>query len=922
MEAPESALRAFHEGRMTPEDGKAFIEDVQAGRVTVPEWFEMPSAEPAPEPTFADSLTMSPDMQGMDQEPMAMASGSVEAPAPAVKEEAPWPNEIGGTPVLGKEYYDAYYYRNLDQDMRREVEQAIESGEYVLPEGVKLNKPREPGYIDSAIGLISGGDKNEGRSRDLPNVMDAPEMRSTAGFVATTAGTEERAQIAAAQGMEMRKPDFHGRPILYSPSTDQEYTIPAGMDTADALGTAMTMIPYGKAIRGLSAAPKFIKGLSSVPKLAKSMPFVSTPTKLLSAVVRGATVDAGIEALQETVGGDFDPLAPVIGGSLSLAGRLIGKGFEAMSKRGYAKVLVDARNGDQAAIAKAKQLYAQDPEGMKQAADTMRVRGSATDAPVDLRSDPKNTLNEVVRGRGDLEDLARDMQANPKAIEALEANDLIDDIPTKAMIDPKDYRSRELFDAAGLSPEQQDGLKTAGEKIKKIFTDVFKVDSDMVQQSKNIKQFMEGEVMALERVSDDLYAKHLPNIPKDATATAGSTLHYLQGKYEKVKRPTKKGYKIKDGVEQPKALTSFEEEVVANLKMGKQVKTKKSKDPFGVGVKETTLDTQKAPASYFELDRLRKKAGDIIGDTTDAFSNADRAAAKKLYKSLRVDQDAAAQKMLDDGLITKETFDGLKTASDLVKQRKDVEDGMKFLFGKQLAKDLEGAKNVDKMKASKFEERIEALPTEQHKRDYMAGSFLSMFGEKAGKLNVEKFGDMWSQIEDTPRILKMMDKYLPKGSVKKIKEMGEISKAVYSTTKDLTQGATKGTIDEIVNKKMGLLSSILMKGGIAVGSSGLVGVVQKVPGLRGSGSVALSVGLLNTVRDIFSGRKDLLLDYAMDLIQSPELKALLRTDLSKEKIKAASRSKKLIIMARQAGIATDHIELERFLNSSVRAYRD
>jgi hypothetical protein len=60
----------------------------------------------------------------------------------------------------------------------------------------------------------------------------------------------------------------------------------------------------------------------------------------------------------------------------------------------------------------------------------------------------------------------------------------------------------------------------------------------------------------------------------------------------------------------------------------------------------------------------------------------------------------------------------------------------------------------------------------------------------------------------------------------------------------------------------------------------------------------------------------------LEPLASPELKALLRTDLSKEKIKAASRSKKLIIMARQAGIATDHIELERFLNSSVRAYRD
>jgi hypothetical protein len=278
--------------------------------------------------------------------------------------------------------------------------------------------------------------------------------------------------------------------------------------------------------------------------------------------------------------------------------------------------------------------------------------------------------------------------------------------------------------------------------------------------------------------------------------------------------------------------------------------------------------------------------------------------------------------MLDDGLITKETHEGLMKASGLVKQRKEVEDSMKYLFGKQLAKDLEVGKTADKMKASKFEQRIEALPSEQHKRDYMAGSLLSMFGNKAGKLNVEKFGDMWAQIEDTPRLLKMMDKYLPPGSVKQIKEIGEISKAVYDTTKVTTTGASEATIDKIVNKKLGMLGSILMKGGIAVGSSGLVGGVQKVPGLGGSGSVALSVGLLNTVRDMVSGRKDFLLNDAMELIQSPELKALLKTDLSKANIKAASKSKKLIIMARQAGLAKDSVELERFLLSSIRAERN
>jgi len=151
------------------------------------------------------------------------------------------------------------------------------------------------------------------------------------------------------------------------------------------------------------------------------------------------------------------------------------------------------------------------------------------------------------------------------------------------------------------------------------------------------------------------------------------------------------------------------------------------------------------PKNYFTYDETRKLVGaKTRGETV--FSDADKGLAKEYYKRLTQDQNAVAEALGHRDLVDQ--------AKALVKQRKDLEDQMIDLFGKQIDRSFvtramrPALSVISKADSDKLVNLINNIPKE-FRQDVIVSGLTSMFSRANadGAFNPKLFANFMSGLE-------------------------------------------------------------------------------------------------------------------------------------------------------------------------------
>jgi hypothetical protein len=208
-----------------------------------------------------------------------------------------------------------------------------------------------------------------------------------------------------------------------------------------------------------------------------------------------------------------------------------------------------------------------------------------------------------------------------------------------------------------------------------------------------------------------------------------------------------------------------------------------------------------------KIDQVRREIGQAIGKGSGNFKDVETGLNKALYARLTKDQDLIAENVGGDALAVSDT------AKSLVKQRKQIEDNVQFLLGKDLNKALNvtvgGAiKNLSKGEVEKFADIMNAIPL--HKRGEVAISAMNDVFKGSGvnqqSLNPTQFVKWYQTINRSPATKKVLFDALPDGSKKAIDNLFEVSRGI---SRALGQKTPTGRINALFNNETGFIRKMV-----------------------------------------------------------------------------------------------------------------
>jgi hypothetical protein len=208
-----------------------------------------------------------------------------------------------------------------------------------------------------------------------------------------------------------------------------------------------------------------------------------------------------------------------------------------------------------------------------------------------------------------------------------------------------------------------------------------------------------------------------------------------------------------------------------------------------------------------KIDQVRREIGQAIGKGSGNFKDVETGLNKALYARLTRDQDLIAESIGGDALAVSDT------AKSLVIQRKQLEDNVQFLLGKDLNKALNvtvgGAiKNLSKGEVDKFVNIMNAIPL--HKRGEVAISAMNDVFKGSGvnqqSLNPTQFVKWYQTINRSPAAKRVLFDALPEGSKKAIDNLFEVSRGI---SRALGQKTPTGRINALFNEDTGFIRKMV-----------------------------------------------------------------------------------------------------------------
>lgn len=365
---------------------------------------------------------------------------------------------------------------------------------------------------------------------------------------------------------------------------------------------------------------------------------------------------------------------------------------------------------------------------------------------------------------------------------------------------------------------------------------------DKAELSERIKTDSLRAIDDLADEADQLYSSIREQIPPTTRIEADNTLQFLQQKADEF-----------GGVENlPKEL--------------KQVYTQLSREGG------STLGL---------VDQIRKEFGQATRKNSGRFKDAESGLAKAMYSRLSNDVDTFAESQGLEGLT--------KAAKGLVAQRKQLEDNLTGLYGKNLNKalgDTVGAaiKGLEKGRVERFAEVMQSIPAE--KRGEAAISYMNdvFKGSGAGQqgLNATQFRKWYENINRSPRAKSELYKNLPKDSRKAIEALYKVSEGI---SKSQAQTVKTGAINAMFNPDTGFLRRMVGNAGNAA--------LNIAGGMLGGPGGSLASQIAQDATSQFLSQSSDGARAASNLMSSPQFQNLIRQSVKEGVVEGGKASERL-----------------------------
>ena len=343
---------------------------------------------------------------------------------------------------------------------------------------------------------------------------------------------------------------------------------------------------------------------------------------------------------------------------------------------------------------------------------------------------------------------------------------------------------------------------------------------ELGELNKKIRDSMTAVVRNLETKADDVYSELARLIPAETPVPEGSAVAAVKETLKKLNGDASKLTSLEKDIlalgERPVASAALEdarrEASFLAARNGTTVEEELAKMSLPTSVKKQ--------ASYFEIDRLRKKVGaKTKGESV--FSDATRGEAKNYYKLLTADQEAAADLLGHKDLV--------QQAKSLVFERKNLEDQMVKLFGEQLDRSFvsralrSSLSAISKGDTDKLVNMINTVPKE-FREEVIVSGLASMFARANtdGAFNPKLFSNFMSAIESSQIAKNAIFSNLPAETVTGIRNLTKVSQ---NLTQALGERIGTGALAEALKTSDSLLKKVLVHvAGYAGGLKGLLAV--------------------------------------------------------------------------------------------------
>ncbi len=774
---------------------------------------------------------------------------------------------------------DPYNVKAMPEADRKQLDEDVKNGLVHVPSGTTLNQS----YM-STVGklkeLFTGDLRSDPKTKGLPDYSSLPELqphtqpgvehptdgnsRFLANIGSLTGGPADIAKSITHNFPNVKAyQDDHGNVVLRSAENGKDYLITPGATAAD----------IARAI-GLGAAFAPASGATTIG----------------GAVARGALTETALQGVNSLAGGrEFDPYAIAETGALTGAVPVVGslvKGVASGLRSAGGKMLdrlVPATEEAPKPPATATETpAAPTPAPTPSAAPSVPTAPAEaaqppqppvpTEAPKSQTFSPSvinpqgsvppnvspqdaaiiNNLIEKDKDGGDYAakffDLLRKAgQGDQKAFQAL-VNEIK---PDKETIEAANRQGvLESMTPAQLASNQQaraiiQGVNTkpgaAGRALEQQgFEDIKNKFGDLIDKlggtdnlslvNQEVKSGLTGIQKELDQKAKNLYGQ-LEDVPKLSNAPATETLKFIgdrldsyQGDMQALSPMERRVLSLLS----PKEATAQNAKTLAqqSVELPDRMTAAEYRDYIANSTKANNIDP-----SYALLDRVRKDVGSALYKSQGPFKDEDSGLLKKLYGTLSDDQETSLKALQDTGKPEFQNVTGVwEQANQAVAARKEVEDNLASLFGKQvdgsLLPKLKGATAAlatgDETKLNNF---IKAIPEDQRQRVLASG--LSQAFIRNGEMKFTDYARWYEALQQNKPAMNALMSNLPDYARDALQDWYKISKGISRASAEriptgvntvlqkqaLQQGGTVGMIGR------GLLRLVVDEGVTAAGST-------------------------------------------------------------------------------------------------------
>ncbi|TGB34406.1 hypothetical protein [Burkholderia thailandensis] len=933
LESGPSALQmaydAYQGGRMSPEDASQFEQDVQGGRIILPQGStvgapkqpaqqaQTPQAQPVPQQVVDayNAGKMSP--QDAQQFAADVKSGSLMLPQGAALDPVPQsqgiPADVGRQlgltardTIQGVGNTAGLLYDPIAAVLNK-TGALIGHDPQIAPLGARaaglanrLGLPQPQGSLERGVNAATQGAVEAASSIAPANaVAKLPGLMGQIGGVFGADAGKQVAAMAAGQAASQ-----HASDAGYSPA----------VQAAIGMGTTMLTLGGAQALEGMAG-----KAQPAVNDLAQRL-YASSRAEGGQAAVGTQTAEGRATAMPESTTAAPAALPEASSEQAQMATQMV-RMQQGQAREAAAGVGTSPEGGMVGAQEAAGGASAAPSEGVAPAAAAAQSEASINPAASPLASAaqdfmPSDELAAQMRkatgsapfgiGKSSAREiLASQAAPDPETLAAAKSLGIEDNLQPDHLTSNQAYR--ELAQAVKSTPgslaraQEMEGLQSVGQRATQLIEDLGGT-RDLSGLSGQVKNELMSTQQQLDQKAEGLYQSLRDTVPAKMGVDASNVLGFIKQRA--------------DDLGGAKNLSPIERMIQSKL-VSREL-------PVSIGGQEVSpsalgLAPQMQQPTYALLDDIRKSIGSGLRNQ-GPFKDADQGLLKALYGRISEDQRGALSTI--PGAL--EQFD---TARATVQMRKSVEDDMTSLFGKQLGDSLVGKLGTAMAVLPKGDEAklvglLKSVPPSM-RQQVTASGLAYAFGKatKNGELNFKTFADWMDGLKKNPAAFNAVMGNLPDEGRQQLLALAKVSRGISNATREaITTGRIMAAREELAAPTNGLMDKVMNAARRA--AVGMFGSAASAAAAHVGGPVGAGLG--HMLMSILARGKPDVMKASDELIVIPEFQRAAKEGAaaSQQTISTLANSPKFrrfYDLARDASAANDPASRARWLMGALSA---